>query len=46
MEKTKNGVVCAQNRGTEISLQVVNFASIAKFRYVAKFQYIAKISLF
>ena len=22
MEKTKNGVVCTQNRGTEISLQV------------------------
>ena len=45
MEKTKSGVVCTKNRGTEISLQVKNslcseiaihsenFAILTKFRY-------------
>ena len=48
MEKTKNGVVCTQNRGTEISLQVKIslcseitahseiFAILAKFCYYCK----------
>ena len=39
MEKTKNGVVCTQNRGTDISLcseiavHSENFSILAKFRY-------------
>ena len=51
MEKTKNGVVCTQNRGTkdfatgEIFAMWRNFANIAKIRYVAKFRYNSEISL-
>ena len=53
MEKTKNGVVCTQNRGTDISLcsetavHSENFAILAKFRYYCQnFAILAKFSQF
>ena len=45
MEKTKNGVVCTQNRGTEISLQV-KFSLCSEIAiHSENFAILAKISL-